>query len=298
MKVVESRQELQRLADEVRARGQRIALVPTMGALHAGHLSLIAAVRAAGATRIVVSIFVNPMQFAAHEDLSKYPRTFDADLAACREGGADLVYAPMPDVMYPSGFQTHVEVERITRAFEGAIRPEHFRGVTTVVTKLFNATGSCIAAFGRKDYQQLRCIERMVRDLDMPVRVLACAIVREPDGLALSSRNRYLNDAARSRATALFRGLHAASRAFARHERATERLIALARTPLERDFDSIDYVAVVEPDQLQAQDELASERSVMLVAARIGGTRLIDNCELGRECLEIPAAVASEEPST
>ena len=140
-----------------------------------------------------MSIFVNPMQFGANEDFANYPRTFERDLALCSEHGVDLVYAPETQALYAPGFQTHVEVEHVTQGFEAAARPTHFRGVTTVVTKLFNAAGPCVAAFGRKDYQQWRTIERMARDLDMPVEVLGCPIVREPDGLALSSRNRYLD---------------------------------------------------------------------------------------------------------
>ena len=267
-------------------RGERVGLVPTMGALHAGHLSLIDTLRSAGAQRVVVSIFVNPMQFGANEDMSKYPRTFDDDLAGCRARDADLVYAPASEAMYPKGFQTHVEVEQVTRDFEGAIRPAHFRGVATVVTKLFNATGPCIAAFGRKDYQQWRTIERMVRDLDLPVSVLACPIVRERDGLAMSSRNRYLAADARTRAAAIYRGLYAASTAFARAERNENRLLELARAPIAAAFDSIDYVRIVDPEELTPSPEIAADASVMLVAARLGATRLIDNCLLGRECLE------------
>jgi pantoate--beta-alanine ligase len=284
-RVLTTARELFAACEVYRAGGERVGLVPTMGALHAGHLSLIAAVRAAGATRVVVSIFVNPLQFAAHEDLTKYPRTFDEDLSGCRAGGADIVYAPTPATMYPAGFQSHVEVEHVTQAFEGAIRPTHFRGVATVVTKLFNATGPCIAAFGRKDYQQWRTIDRLVRDLDLPVRVLACPIVRDPDGLAMSSRNRYLDAAARARATAMYRGLQAASQAFAHGQRDTSRLVELARHPLEVEFDSIDYVSLVDPDTLEASALRAAETSVMLAAARLGNTRLIDNCLLGQECL-------------
>jgi pantoate--beta-alanine ligase len=285
-RVVETARELFAACEQLRQQGQRIGLVPTMGALHDGHLSLIAATRAAGATRVVVSIFVNPLQFGPNEDLAKYPRTFAADCARCEQSGADLIYAPKPEAMYPSGFQTHVEVERVTQRLEGSIRPEHFRGVATVVTKLFNATGPCIAAFGRKDYQQWRTVDRMVLDLDLPVTILGCPIVREPDGLAMSSRNRYLDGDARTRAALIYQGLSAASAAFARGEREVMRLTGLARAPLAA-FDAIDYVSLVGADDLEPPETTqAPEASVMLVAARLDTTRLIDNCRLGEECLD------------
>src|SRR5689334_10295625 len=162
--VIEDRAALRALCDDARRKGKRVGFVPTMGALHAGHLSLVDAVRAAGADFVVASIFVNPMQFGPNEDYSKYPRTFDADLALCRERNVDAVYVPDARAMYGQGFQTHVEVEQLTQGFEGAVRPTHFRGVTTVVLKLFAAVGPCVAAFGRKDYQQWRVIERMTLD--------------------------------------------------------------------------------------------------------------------------------------
>lgn len=172
--VVEHSQALRAACDALRAQRLRVGFVPTMGALHAGHMSLVAAARARGAERVVLSIFVNPLQFGPSEDFSKYPRTWDADLALCRAHGVDLVYAPDPRAMYAPGFQTHVEVQQLTQGFEAAARPTHFRGVTTVVAKLFNAVGPCVAMFGRKDYQQWRAIERMARDLDMPVEVVGC----------------------------------------------------------------------------------------------------------------------------
>ena len=270
---------------QYRAAGQRVGFVPTMGALHEGHMSLVAAVRDAGAARVVLSVFVNPLQFGRNEDLAKYPRTFAEDLARCERHGVDLVYAPSREAMYPAGFQSHVEVERVTLPFEGAARPEHFRGVTTVVCKLFNAVGPCVAAFGRKDYQQWRTIQRMVDDLDLPVDVLACPTAREPDGLAMSSRNRYLSEDQRRRATAIYRGMNAASRAFASGLRERAELERLARAPIEAVFDAIDYVAVADADDLTREGASCGDNSVMLVAARLGGTRLIDNCRLGQECL-------------
>lgn len=284
--IITSPRALFETTDAWRMSGERVGLVPTMGALHEGHLSLIDAARTAGATRIVVSIFVNPLQFGANEDLAKYPRTFADDLARCEARGVDAVYAPAPDAMYPPGFQTHVRVERLTQLHEGPIRPDHFQGVATVVTKLFTAAGPCVAAFGRKDYQQLCTVQRLARDLDLPVTVLGCPTAREADGLALSSRNRYLSPEQRARATAIHQGMHLASAAFAAGERSSEALLSLARETISAQFDSIDYVTVAEASDLTPAGELAFPDSVVLVAARLGNTRLIDNCLLGRECLE------------
>jgi pantoate--beta-alanine ligase len=271
-----------------RKQGERVGLVPTMGALHAGHLSLIDSVRAAGATRIVVSIFVNPLQFGPREDLAKYPRTFAQDVARCAEHGVDIVYAPTPATMYPPGFQSHVEVEQLTLDHEGPRRPGHFRGVATVVTKLFTATGPCIAAFGRKDYQQLRVVRQMVRDLDLPIVILECPTQREPDGLAMSSRNRYLSPEQRVRAGAIYRGLHRASETFGNGERNVTKLLSLAQSDIGPAVDSIDYLSVADAQDLTPGETVAPPQSVLLVAARVGNTRLIDNCLLGEECLQPP----------
>lgn len=279
--VIQAPRALRAACDAWRAQGRRVGLVPTMGALHVGHLSLIDAARARGADRIVVSIFVNPLQFGPTEDLARYPRTFDADLAYCAERGVDVVYAPDAAAMYPAGFQTHVEVERLTQGLEGAERPTHFRGVTTVVAKLFHATGPCVACFGRKDYQQLRVVAAMARDLDISVEIVECPIVREPDGLALSSRNRYLDPAQRVRALALHRGLLAADTAWRDSERAGERLEALARGAMERSLDAVDYAVLAGADDLVRVAGLAEGRVVLLVAGRLGATRLLDNAILG-----------------
>lgn len=278
--------ELFAATDALRMRGERIGLVPTMGALHDGHISLVDAVRAAGATRVVVSIFVNPLQFGANEDLSKYPRTLEADLARLEARQVDVVYTPEPAAMYPAGFQTHVEVEQLTQLHEGPVRPDHFRGVATVVTKLFTAAGPCLAAFGRKDYQQLRVVQQLTRDLDLPVTILGCPTCRELDGLAMSSRNRYLSPEQRARANAIYRGLRAASLAFNAGERSSEALRAFASAPIAEAFDSVDYLELVDAATLVPAPARAPASSMLLVAARIGGTRLIDNCLLGEECLE------------
>jgi pantoate--beta-alanine ligase len=274
--------------DALRLRGERIGLVPTMGALHAGHFSLIDALRAAGATRIVVSIFVNPLQFGPNEDLAKYPRTLEADMAGCERHGADIVYTPTPASMYPTGFQTHVEVEQLSLEHEGPRRPGHFRGVATVVSKLFTATGPCVAAFGRKDYQQLQIVQRLTRDLDLPVEILACPTLRETDGLAMSSRNRYLTPEQRAKAAAIYRGMHDASKAFAAGERDAAVLVTMGQAPIAEHFDSLDYVTLADADSLASAQGEAPARSVLLIAARLGTTRLIDNCLLGEECLTAP----------
>lgn len=250
-----------------------------MGALHAGHLALVDHARARGATFRVVTIFVNPLQFGEGEDLDRYPRTLEADVAACRERGVDLVFAPANDAMYPEGFQTQVALSRVTRPLEGGHRPGHFDGVTTVVTKLFNLAGPCVAVFGRKDYQQWRIIERLVRDLDMPIDVVGHPIVREEDGLALSSRNRYLSAEQRSRALAISRGLRAAAAAWSTGQRNAEALLELAREPIERELDRVDYVAIAHPETLEPLSGVVEEATV-LAAAHVGTTRLIDNIEL------------------
>jgi pantoate--beta-alanine ligase len=280
--VIESAQELFVQCERARHQGERVGFVPTMGALHDGHVSLVEAGRRHGATFSVMSIFVNPLQFGPTEDFGRYPRTFDADLARCRAAEVDLVYAPAPALMYPDGFQSLAEVSRLTQRLEGTFRPEHFRGVCTVVLKLWNAVGSCVSLFGRKDYQQWRVLSRLAQDLDLPVEVIGADIVREPDGLAMSSRNRYLDPAARSEALAIARGLRASHDAYAQGERSAERLQQLARDPIQASFDRIDYVECVDAATLEPVPGSA-ERMVILVAAHLGATRLIDNLELGRD---------------
>lgn len=282
--LIHDRDAFRRACDEARARGGRVGLVPTMGALHAGHLSLVEEAKRRGCTCVALTIFVNPLQFGPNEDFDRYPRTLEDDLVKCREAGVDLVFAPAADTMYPAGFQTHVEVERITSMLEGAHRPGHFRGVTTVVAKLFNLTGPCTAVFGRKDYQQWKTLERMARDLDMPVEVVGAPIVREPDGLALSSRNRYLSPEERTRALALVEALRAAGRAFEKGERDPLALTAIARAPLAGRVDSIDYVALAHPEELTPFEAAPlPDRVLLALAAHVGSTRLIDNLVLGAD---------------
>ena len=285
VQVIETAAELLSVCDGYRAAGERVGLVPTMGALHRGHLSLVEAARAGGAARIALSIFVNPTQFGAGEDFDRYPRTMREDLRRCEQAGVDLVYAPKVGSVYPPGFQTYVQVEHLTSEFEGRFRPAHFRGVTTIVAKLFTSTGPCLAAFGRKDYQQWRVIERMARDLDLPVQVMGCPTVREPDGLAISSRNRYLAADERERALAIHRGMSAADRAFRGGERDAVALERLLSEPVLQAFDRVDYAAVADAHTLAPCSGQIAKPAVVLVAAYIGSTRLIDNAVLGEDPL-------------
>lgn len=277
-RIIRDPAELRSACDAVRRQGKRVGLVPTMGALHDGHLSLVSQVGARADVR-VLTIFVNPLQFAPTDDLDRYPRTLEADVERCATVGVDIVFAPAPDAMYPPGFQSHVEVEGITLPLEGEFRPGHFRGVTTVVNKLFNLVGPCAAAFGKKDFQQWRVLERMVLDLSMPIEMIGCEIVREPDGLALSSRNRYLSPSERERALGLSRGLRAARAAWESGERNPGHLAAITREHVVASMDRIDYVAAVDPDTLLPPVGPPT-RLVVLIAAHLGTTRLIDNLEL------------------
>ncbi len=276
--------ELRAACELARARGAKVGLVPTMGALHAGHLSLVEEAKRRGCDHLVVTIFVNPLQFAPHEDFDRYPRTLDEDLAGCRAAGVHTVFAPPRDAMYPPGFATAVTVSRLTEPLEGSFRPGHFAGVTTVVAKLFGLAGACTAVFGRKDYQQWKVLERMARHLDLPVEVVGAPIVREEGGLALSSRNRYLSAEQRERALGIVTGLRAAARAFAEGVRDRERLLRSAREPVEARFDRIDYVALADADELTPlEGDAVPDRALLAVAAHIGKTRLIDNVVLGED---------------
>jgi pantoate--beta-alanine ligase len=270
--------ELRAKVADARREGKKIGLVPTMGALHEGHWSLVQASKAeCGFT--VVSIFVNPMQFGPKEDFAKYPRTLDADLNLLA-GAADAVFSPAAEEMYPQGFATAVEVAGPAEPLEGALRPGHFRGVATVVLKLFNMVQPDVAYFGQKDFQQTVVIRRMTADLDVPVEVRVCPIVRESDGLAMSSRNRYLSPAARRRALVLSQSLHAAEKMVAEGCRDAKAIAARMREIIETAADSrIDYIAIVDPDTLQPVETLTG-RTLAALAVKIENTRLIDNCLL------------------
>lgn len=276
MRLLHTIRETQEAIGAARAECRSIGLVPTMGALHEGHMALVGEARASSGF-VVVSVFVNPTQFGPSEDFARYPRTLAEDAERCREAGADLVFAPAAGEMYPPGFDSWVDVRGLTEVFEGAARPGHFRGVTTVCAKLFNITGADIAIFGAKDYQQLQVLRKMVRDLEMRVRIVAVETVREPDGLAMSSRNRYLSPEERQAALVLSRSLRQVGEAFeagARDPRALQALVedAIRAEPRAQ----IDYAAVVDAETLEPVDS-ASRPMVVLLAARIGDTRLIDN---------------------
>lgn len=276
--------EFRARADDVRARGQRLGLVPTMGALHSGHLALVH--RALQFSDVVaVTIFVNPTQFGPNEDFARYPRTFDQDVASSADAGARLVFAPSVEEMYPANERTRVSVSRLTEHLCGASRPGHFEGVATIVTKLFAVAGPCTAVFGRKDYQQLKVIERLTRDLLLPVTIVPHPTVREADGLALSSRNRYLSSEDRERALAIPRALSEASAVFARGERGAGVLRTLVQERLAAAGLRVDYASVAEPDELLPFPDEASvgERALIALAAFAGMTRLIDNIVLGED---------------
>ena len=262
----------------------KTGLVPTMGALHAGHRALLRAARAE-CDRVVMSLFVNPTQFGPGEDLDRYPRDEANDRAIAAEEGADEVYAPTAAEMYPDGFSTTVSVGELGHVFEGAARPGHFDGVATIVTKLFAATGPAVAVFGRKDYQQLQVVKRLARDLLLPIEVVGLATVRDPDGLALSSRNAYLAVAERERALAIPRGIAAALTLHAAGERNAGKLRRAAVEPIAAAATRIDYVTVAGADDLRpfADTEAVGERAVVAVAAFVGGTRLIDNAVFGED---------------
>jgi pantoate--beta-alanine ligase len=257
-----------------------VGFVPTMGFLHAGHISLVEAAKNE-CDGVVASIFVNPTQFGPNEDLAKYPRDLPHDLALLETAGVDLVWTPTVEDMYPTGFQTWVQVEKLTQRLEGEVRPGHFRGVTTVVAKLFNAVGPDRAYFGQKDAQQAAVVRRMTRDLDFPVEIVVCPTLREPDGLAMSSRNTYLNSEQRRAATILFRALSAAKSAYDSGERGAEKLrelvsAAVAAEPLAK----LQYVSCSDYDSLEELVSV-SGKAMISMAVFIGKTRLIDNFVIG-----------------
>ena len=263
--------------------GETIALVPTMGALHRGHLALVEHARTV-ADRVVVSIFVNPLQFDRPDDFEHYPRPIDTDVAVCAENGVDAVYAPTAAIMYPAGFQTTVRIGALAGVMEGAARPGHFDGVATVVTKLFTAVRPDLAVFGEKDFQQLAIVRRLSADLDLGVDVVGRPTVREADGLALSSRNTRLDDAHRRAALAVPRALEAAVRRAAQGERRAGTVIdAALRVLADEPLAVVDYVAVFDTDDLSAVsdlDEYPRHRLRVAAAVFFGDVRLIDNCAL------------------
>ena len=280
MKLVRTIAEMRTLSRAARAQGQRLGLVPTMGALHEGHLSLVRAARSKSGV-VAASIFVNPTQFGPQEDFSRYPRNLEADCAILQREGVDYVFAPSTEEMYPAGSVTWVTVEDLSDRLCGRSRPGHFRGVTTVVSKLFHIVEPDIAFFGQKDAAQHAIIRRMVRDLDMAVQIEICPIVRGPDGLAMSSRNAYLTPAERKSALVLHRSLQGVQGMFQAGEQNSGKLAQAGRAEIASEPAArLDYFEIVNPDTLEPVPQITS-RALVAVAAFVGKTRLIDNVVLG-----------------
>jgi pantoate--beta-alanine ligase len=278
MLVLSTKAEFREYLENVRALGRTVGLVPTMGALHEGHLSLLRAA-AADCDVVALTIFVNPLQFGAGEDLSAYPRPLDRDLELAEEVGADVVFTPSTDEMYPEPTLSTVHVDQLSLGMEGASRPTHFDGVTTVVTKLFNIAGPSSAYFGEKDFQQLAVVRRMAADLDQPVTVIGCPIVREADGLAMSSRNIYLSSSEREAATVISRALRAGAAMISAGESDPAVIEAHMASIIEAEpLAELDYAVVVDPDSLLTPAELLRGTNVrLLMVAKVGSPRLLDN---------------------
>jgi pantoate--beta-alanine ligase len=281
VRVIEHIQKMRQWSESARCAGKSIAFVPTMGSLHEGHLSLVRKGRQM-ASRLVVSIFVNPAQFGPHEDYAAYPRDFERDCELLQKERVDLVFRPSVEEMYPDGFQTYVDTERLAALLCGGFRPHHFRGVATVVTKLFNIVQPRIAIFGEKDYQQLQIIKRLVRDLDLDVEIVSCPTVRDKDGLALSSRNFYLDPAERLAALSLSRALKKAQSLVLAGERSSEKILQCATEEIAKErLITIQYIRLCDPSNLEEMPHLKNRNMALLaLAVRIGKARLIDNALL------------------
>ncbi len=281
MKTIQDPLQMQRESEGFRSAGKRVVLVPTMGALHAGHAALIREARKRGDV-VIVTVFVNPVQFGRGEDFGRYPRDLEGDLRTAAEAGADILFTPETAAMYPPGYQTFVTVEAISLPLEGSARPGHFRGVTTVVAKLFNITRPHCAVFGQKDAQQVAVLRRMARDLDTGIEIVVVPTVREPDGLALSSRNAYLSEAERSEAPVLYRSLRFAEERVRAGERSADALVAAVISEITScSSAAIDYVSVADAESLEPLSSLPPGRTVLVsLAARFGTTRLIDNIQI------------------
>ncbi len=289
-RIITSLVELRDAMVSLRSSGRKVGLVPTMGALHEGHLSLVRAARQE-CDFVAATIFVNPTQFAPHEDFDKYPRTLDDDVAGLRSAGTDLVFFPTTAELYPDGFSTFVQPPAVAHLWDGTCRPEHFRGVTTIVLKLFHLIPAEFAYFGQKDYQQCQVICRMVEDLNVPIKVRICPIVREPDGLAMSSRNRYLQPDQRQQALALSRALRAVEQAVQAGETCCAELAHRMHGILaDAGITEVDYAVVADARTLAPLDRL-NRPAVALVAARVGPTRLIDNVLLDNVLIDPPSHV-------
>ena len=283
MRIIENVSEMQRLADTWRAQGERLALVPTMGFLHEGHLALLRSARKL-ATKTVISIFVNPTQFAPNEDFGSYPRDLQRDIGLSAAQGTDVAFVPGTDEMYPEGFQTYVNVTEVTRNLCGGSRPIFFRGVATVVSKLFHAVKPHIAVFGEKDFQQLVTIRRMVKDMNMDITIVGHPIVREEDGLAMSSRNAYLKVEQRPAALRLNRSLREAQKLVDSGERDARTILKAVNNCLTNGGGAtVDYAKLCNPETIEEVERIAGP-TLLALAVWVGKTRLIDNC-----VLEVPA---------
>ncbi len=277
IEIIESSQKMQARSEGIRLSGKKIGLFPTLGFLHEGHLELIRQVRKRS-DFVVMSLFVNPIQFGPNEDFEKYPRDTEGDLEKAKGQGVDIVFMPPVHEMYPAGFQSVVRVDNITRHLCGRSRPGHFEGVTTVVAKLFNIIKPHMAVFGQKDFQQLAVIRRMVKDLNMDIEIIGVPTVREPDGLAMSSRNKYLNPEERKSALSLKKAMDMANKLAEEGERECKNFIAsISELILSYPFTNIDYINICDPDTLE-DINLLKEQSLLALAVRVGSTRLIDNC--------------------
>ena len=282
MKVIRKIREMQGIGTNLIKTGKEVGFVPTMGYLHEGHLSLIRRARRENDV-VVVSVFVNPTQFGPNEDFERYPRNLERDAELCRREGVDFLFNPSESEMYPEGFSTFVEVEGLTEGLCGRSRPGHFRGVATIVTKLLNIVRPTRAYFGEKDFQQLQVIKRLVKDLNIPVEIVGCPIVREEDGLAMSSRNVYLSKEERESALSLYRGLRLAKELFESGERNPEVIKEKVKEfILSHPETKIDYVEIISPDKLEPVGRV-EEGDVMALAVFVGDTRLIDNYVFGRK---------------
>ncbi len=277
MRIIYDAKELQGIADKYREWGKTIGFVPTMGYLHEGHLSLVRQAKKDNDI-VFVSIFVNPLQFAPNEDFDRYPRDLNRDEELLKKEGVDFLFYPSVEDMYPEGFQTYVEVENLTKVLEGKSRPTHFRGVTTVVTKLFNITKPHRAYFGKKDAQQLIVIKRMVQDLNMDIEIIGMPIVREDDGLAMSSRNKYLKGEERRQAVCLYKALKRAEELISHGEDNAEVIVNEMRKVIEGyPLAEIDYISVNRISDLEELKKIEKGNTLVSLAVRIGDTRLIDN---------------------
>lgn len=278
VQIIKSVEEMQRVADAYRNQGKKIAFVPTMGYLHEGHLSLIKLARTRGDV-VITSIFVNPTQFGPNEDYNRYPRDFNRDKQAAREAGTDIIFYPDVDEIYPPEFNSYVEVEGISNILEGKFRPNHFKGVATIVLKLLNITKPHIVVFGQKDVQQAFIIKKMVKDLNFDADVIIAPIVREKDGLAMSSRNTYLSNTERSNATVLYKALEHAKKRIIEGERSVNKLRNEMMEILKSGSPSqIDYIAFIDTSAFKEVENIELPEILIAVAVKFGKTRLIDNC--------------------